>query len=319
MKVGVIGLGAMGKNHARVLSNMASVDDLALYDPLGAEIGQLHGRQVSDDFGSFLSQKFDYCVVSSPTSTHRDTALTLANLGIPTLIEKPLAFSVDEAMEISEAFDRRNLLAAVGYIERYNPAIIALRKKLATGVLGNIFQITTRRVGPYSGRIRDVGVVKDLATHDIDLVLSISESAYKTIDAQVSFPIGSGHEDSLLAIGELVNGVQYSHVVNWISPTKERVTSVLGENGLIVADTLSGELAFYENGSTTNRWDTTAVLQAVSEGAVHKIAVTKVEPLIQEHKVFQAALSSGTSSEIVSIRQGLEVLKVVERVLLRRP
>ncbi len=305
----------MGKNHARVLSNMASVDELVLYDPLGEDIGQLHEREVNSNLESFLSQQFDYCVVSSPTSTHRNMALKLASLGIPALIEKPLAFSVDEALEISEAFESRGLLGAVGHVERYNPAIIALKEKLDAGILGKIFQITTRRVGPYSGRIRDVGVVKDLATHDIDLVLSISESAYKTIDAHVSFPIGSGHEDSLLAIGELVNGVQYSHVVNWISPTKERVTSVLGENGLIVADTLTGKLSMYENGTSVNPWDELAVLQGVSEGAVHELAVSKVEPLVQEHRVFQLAIMGKTDTGVVSINQGLEVLRVAERIL----
>jgi UDP-N-acetylglucosamine 3-dehydrogenase len=315
LKVGVIGLGAMGKNHARVLSNMSSVSEVALYDPLGGDIGELQGKAVNNNLESFLDQKFDYCVISSPTSTHRDMALKLAGQSVPTLIEKPLAFSVDEALEISEAFERRSLLGAVGHIERYNPAIIALREKLATGVLGKIFQITTRRVGPYSGRIRDVGVVKDLATHDIDLVLSISESAYKSIDAQLSFPIGSGHEDSLLAIGELESGVQYSHVVNWISPTKERVTAVLGENGLIVADTLTGKLSLYENGTSVNPWEESASLQGVSEGAVHELVVSKVEPLVQEHKVFQSAITGKTDAEVVSIKQGLEVLKVAERIL----
>lgn len=305
----------MGKNHARVLSNMSSVDKLVLYDPLGEDIGEPHGETVSNDLASFLDQKFDYCVVSSPTSTHRDMALKLANLGIPTLIEKPLAFSVEEALQIHEAFESRDLLGAVGHIERYNPAIIALRKQLATGILGKIFQITTRRVGPYSGRIRDVGVVKDLATHDIDLVLSISASSYKSINAQVSNPIGSGHEDSLLAIGEMENGIQFSHVVNWISPTKERVTSVLGENGLIVADTLTGKLSIYENGTSVNPWDESTVLQGVSEGAVQELAVSKVEPLVQEHRVFQSAIMGKTDAEVVSIKQGLEVLKVAEGIL----
>lgn len=305
----------MGKNHARVLSNMSSIEDLVLYDPLGKDIGELHGKPVNDDLDSFLDQEFDYCVVSSPTSTHRDMALRLAILGVPTLIEKPLAFSVEEALEIQGAFENRGLLGAVGHIERYNPAIIALREKLTTGVLGKIFQITTRRVGPYSGRIRDVGVVKDLATHDIDLVSSISGSSYKAIEAQLSYPMGSGHEDSLLAIGELENGTKFSHVVNWISPAKERVTSVLGENGLIVADTLTGKLSLYENGTSVNPWDESAGLQGVSEGAVHELVVSKVEPLVQEHRVFQSAITGKIDAEVVSIKQGLEVLKVAERIL----
>ena len=318
MKVGVIGLGAMGKNHARVLSNMSAVESLSLYDPLGADLGLLHGEPVTNDLNHFLDHQFDYCVVSSPTHTHKDMALKLAALGVPVLIEKPLALSVKEALEISEAFESLGLLGAVGHIERYNPAIIAMREKLESGLLGKIFQITTRRVGPYSGRIRDVGVVRDLASHDIDLVLSISGSSYKTVNSQLSFPLGSRHEDSLLAIGELENGVQFNHVVNWISPTKERVTSVLGERGLMVANTLTGDLAFFENGASVNPWDEESVLSGVSEGAVHNFPIAKVEPLVQEHRVFQSALQGERVSELVSIKQGLEVLKVAETLLAFR-
>jgi predicted dehydrogenase len=316
LKVGVIGLGAMGKNHARVLANMDAVDEVSLYDPLGQDIGELHGNAVSDNLNSFLDQHFDYCVVSSPTNTHRDLSLQLANLGIPALIEKPIAFSVEEGLEISEAFDRRGLLGAVGHIERFNPAIIALREKLSTGILGSVFQITTRRVGPFSGRIRDVGVVNDLASHDIDLVCTISGSTYKTIHSQLSYPLGSGNEDSLLAIGDMVNGVHFSHVVNWISPTKERVTSVLGENGLLVADTLLGKLYFYRNGSAIPDWsEAPPQNRAVSEGAVETFELNLVEPLLAEHVAFQSALVSGPGESMASLSQGLNVLSVAERML----
>lgn len=305
----------MGRNHARVLSNMASVDEVALYDPLGSTMGELHGIDVNDRLDSFLNQNFDYCVVSSPTSTHREMALELAVLGIPALIEKPIAFSVEEGSEIAEAFNSRDLLGAVGHIERYNPAIIALKAKLSEGILGSIFQITTRRVGPFSGRIRDVGVAKDLASHDIDLVCSISNSTYKTVYSQLAFPLGTGNEDSLLAIGEMENGVQFSHVVNWISPTKERVTSVLGENGLLVADTLLGKLSFFKNGSSSENWSVAPGDRGVSEGAVTVYELDLVEPLLAEHVAFQYALETGSREAVASIGEGLNVLSIAERMI----
>ena len=305
----------MGRNHARVLSKMASVDAVALYDPLGSTMGLLHGIDVNDRLESFLNQNFDYCVVSSPTSTHREMALELAALGIPALIEKPIAFSVEEGSEIAEAFNSRDLLGAVGHIERYNPAIIALKAKLSEGILGSIFQITTRRVGPFSGRIRDVGVAKDLASHDIDLVCSISNSTYKNVYSQLAFPLGTGNEDSLLAIGEMENGVQFSHVVNWISPTKERVTSVLGENGLLVADTLLGKLSFFKNGSSYENWSRPTGDRGVSEGAVTVYELDLVEPLLAEHVAFQSALETGSREFVASIGEGLNVLSVAERMI----
>jgi predicted dehydrogenase len=231
------------------------------------------------------------------------------------LIEKPIAYSVEEGMEICEAFDSHGLVGAVGHIERFNPAIIALREELSTGVMGNIFQITTRRVGPFSGRIRDVGVVKDLASHDIDLVCTISNSTYKTVHAQLSYPLGSRNEDSLLAIGEMENGIHFSHVVNWISPFKERVTSVLGENGLLVADTLSGKLSFYKNGSAVPDWSGLPRERGVSEGAVETYELDTLEPLLAEHMAFQSALISGIRGSIASLGQGLNVLSIAERMI----
>jgi predicted dehydrogenase len=242
-------------------------------------------------------------------------ALELAALAIPALIEKPIAFSVEEGLEIYEAFASRNLFGAIGHIERYNPAIIALRAKISSGILGNIFQITTRRVGPFSGRIRDVGVVKDLASHDIDLVCSISGSEYKTVYSQLSYPLGSGHEDSLLAIGEMENGIHYSHVVNWISPNKERVTSVLGENGLLVADTLLGKLSMYKNGSRVSNWSGPSRDRGVSEGEVETFELELVEPLLAEHRAFQLALVSSESASIASLSPAINVLSVAERMI----
>lgn len=314
MKVGVIGLGSMGKNHARVLVESESVSEVKLYDPLGSKIGRLFDREVNDSLGAFLEESFDYCVVSSPTTTHLEIALELAQRKIPALIEKPIAFSVEEAERIMEAFD--GVIAGVGHVERYNPAIVALQKHLASGALGKIFQITTRRVGPFNGRIRDVGVVKDLASHDIDLVASLSGSTYKEVFALLSSPLGNSYEDSLLAIGELENGVLFSHVVNWISPTKERVTTVLGESGLMVANTLSGDLLFYENKVSPVRAGEGSMFTGVAEGEVLKLETSQVEPLAQEHVVFQNALATNNPSGLVSLEQGLEVLRVAERMLL---
>lgn len=318
MQVGVIGLGAMGKNHARVLSDMHSVTEVKLYDPLGGELNKVFGIDVTANLDLFLENEMDYCVVSSPTSTHREIALRLASRKLPALIEKPLASNFIEAKEISDAFVDSGTLGAVGHIERFNPSIVELRKNLDSGMIGKLIQITTRRVGPYSGRIRDVGVVKDLASHDIDLVSWLTGSQYRNIFSRTASPMDSQHEDSLLALGDLHNGTLFSHVVNWISPTKERVTSVLGEKGLLVADTLSGDLTLFENGTGLTNWDGVANLRGVSEGAVHKFEILKEEPLVQEHRSFQQALSSGDWSGVVSLKQGLEVLRVAELMLTQK-
>jgi UDP-N-acetylglucosamine 3-dehydrogenase len=314
MKVGVIGLGVMGKNHARVLSNMSNISDLVLFDPLGDQLGLVHGVTVESDIDKFLDQELDYCVVSSPTSTHLEMGLKLAARNIATLIEKPLANNEEEGQKLVEAFDNAGVIAGVGHVERFNPAIMAMKEKLEAGVLGDVYQIATRRVGPYSGRIRDVGVVKDLASHDIDLVGWLSQSNYENLNSRTLKPMGNEHEDILLAIGTLGNGSLVSHLVNWISPTKERVTSVLGEKGMLVADTLSVDLYFFEKGSQPTNWDGISIFKGTSEGATHKFELAKNEPLVNEHLAFQKSIVDKNSVGLATLSEGLEVLRVAERL-----
>jgi predicted dehydrogenase len=127
--------------------------------------------------------------------------------------------------------------------------------------------------------------------------------------------MGSEHEDILLAIGTLGNGSLVSHLVNWISPIKERVTSVLGENGMLVADTLSVDLYFIEKGSQPTNWDGISIFKGTSEGATHKFELVKNEPLVNEHLAFQSATRSNKTGGLATLEEGLEVLKVAERLV----
>jgi UDP-N-acetylglucosamine 3-dehydrogenase len=315
MKVGVIGLGVMGRNHARVLSTMSNVSDVFLYDPMSDEIGSVSGVPVESNFARFLDSGMDYCVISSPTSTHLEIGLELAARKIPALIEKPLAGNPQDGQKLVDAFANDDVVAGVGHVERFNPAVIEMKKKLEHGVLGKVYQISTRRVGPYSGRIRDVGVVKDLASHDIDLVGFLSGSTYENLSSRTLNPLGNSYEDLLIAIGTLSNGSLVSHLVNWVSPTKERVTSVLGEKGMLVADTLSVDLYFYENGSKPTNWDGISIFKGTSEGATHKFELVKNEPLVNEHVAFQNAVIDKNTKGLATLAEGLEVLRVAERIV----
>jgi predicted dehydrogenase len=228
---------------------MNSVTEVRLFDPILGKQGEFMGKAVEAELDKFLDQEFDYCVVSAPTSVHLDLALELVRREIPALVEKPIAHSVPEGEKILQTFSEAGLMGAVGHVERYNPASIALKQKLEDGLLGKVFQVTTRRVGPYTGRIRDVGVIKDLASHDIHLVSWLTGQPYSSVTAKTASLSDGPHEDSVIAVGALADGTLVSHVVNWISPTKERVTTVLGEKGLLIADTLSGSLSFSVQGN----------------------------------------------------------------------
>jgi predicted dehydrogenase len=112
------------------------------------------------------------------------------------LIEKPLAASVEEGEQIVAACERAGVRAAVGHVERFNPALIALRERVLAGQLGDVFLVATERIGPFPERVRDVGVVKDLATHDLDIVTWVADAPVGTVAAQTAHRTGRPHETS---------------------------------------------------------------------------------------------------------------------------
>ncbi|MDP3951126.1 Gfo/Idh/MocA family protein, partial [Microbacterium sp.] len=237
-----------------------------------------------------------------------------AHAGICALIEKPLASTAEEASEIDAAFAGAGLVGGVGHIERYNPALQQARARLANGDLGDVYQVSTRRVGPFPSRISDVGVVKDLGTHDIDLTAWVTQQPYESVSARAAHRSGRPHEDLVAITGTLRDGTVANHLVNWLSPLKERLTTITGVKGAFVADTLSADLTFYANGVVPTEWSQIAGFRGVTEGDMIRYSFPKHEPLRTEHETFRDAVL-GDPSRIVSLAQGLLTVKVAESVL----
>jgi predicted dehydrogenase len=315
LRAGLVGLGAMGRHHARVLRALDGVEFIAGADPGGDPYGALSGVPLVGDVESLIALEPDYVVVVCPTALHESVALQLAEAGIPALIEKPLAHDTPAAQRVVEAFESRGLVAAVGHIERYNPALQSLRSRLEAGELGEVFQVATRRQGPFPNRIADVGVVKDLATHDLDLTGFVTGAQYTSVAAKTAHRSGRPHEDLVTVLGELDGGVIANHLVNWLSPLKERVSIVTGEKGCFVADTLTADLTFFANGSTRTEWEAISVFRGVSEGDMTRYAIPKREPLVLEHETFRDAVEGKSDAGIVTLRQGLRAVMVAEAVL----
>ena len=315
LKVGLAGLGVMGNNHLRVLSQLAGVDLVGVYDIESRTIPTSSDAKFVSSLDALLKSGIDYCVVSAPTSTHFEFGLQLANHGIHALIEKPVTTNPIEARKLIAAFAEKNLIGGVGHVERFNPAIQAMREKIAEGLLGDVFQIATRRQGPFPPRVSDVGVVKDLATHDIDLTMWVMQDDYQSISSQTGHRSGRQNEDLLVAIGRLKSGVIVNHLVNWLSPFKERNVTIIGSNGALVADTLTSDLTLFENGMQKDSWDGVATFRGVSEGTVTRFALNKTEPLLAEHIAFRDAVRTRDTSGIVTLQQGLITLEVADRLL----
>ncbi|MEU1397990.1 Gfo/Idh/MocA family oxidoreductase [Micromonospora zamorensis] len=313
LRAGLIGLGAMGRNHARVLSNLDGVELVGIVDPAGDVTGTLRAPVVPE-LGDLLAMGIDYAVVACPTALHERVGLELAANGVCALIEKPLAQSVETATRLVEAFESAGLVAGVGHIERYNPALQSLRIRLEAGELGEVFQVVTRRQGPFPHRIADVGVVMDLATHDIDLTAWVTGQDYTSVSARTVSRSGRLHEDMVAVVGQLADGTMVNHLVNWLSPLKERSTVITGDKGCFVADTLTADLTFYANAAIDTEWEALRAFRGVAEGDMVRYAIPKREPLLVEHERFRDAVE-GKESDIVTLRQGLRTVQVAAALL----
>jgi len=314
LRAGLIGLGAMGRNHARVLAGLDGVELVGISDPAHEAPDGVFGRPVVPDLDGLIGLGLDYAVVACPTALHEEVGVRLAEADVCALVEKPLAHTPEAAARLVEAFGSRGLVGAVGHIERYNPSLQSLRSRLEAGDLGDIFQVVTRRQGPFPARIADVGVIKDLATHDIDLTSWVTGRGYVSVAARTITKSGRPHEDMLSAVCQLDGGVIASHLVNWLSPFKERSTVVTGDRGSFVADTLTADLTFYANGVTTSEWEALRAFRGVAEGDMTRYALAKREPLLVEHERFRDAVL-GRESDIVTLAEGLRTVQVAEAML----
>ncbi|WP_022908131.1 Gfo/Idh/MocA family protein, partial [Curtobacterium sp. B18] len=290
------------------------VEFVGAADALGDRHGAAGSAPVVATVQELVALGIDTAVVAVPTAFHEAVGLELAAAGVHALIEKPVAVDEQAAARLVSAFDAAGLVGAVGHIERYNPALRALRTRLDAGELGEVYQIATRRQGPFPARIADVGVVKDLATHDIDATAWITRSPFVHVGALACTKSGRPHEDLVTVTGQLADGTVTSHLVNWLTPFKERLIVVTGERGAFVADTLHADLTFHENGTTATAWDQVAAFRGVAEGASTRFAIEKREPLLVEHEAFRDAVL-GRGDDIVTLAEGARTVAVAEAVL----
>jgi UDP-N-acetylglucosamine 3-dehydrogenase len=315
----VIGVGSMGRNHARVDWELPEVQLVGVADQretVVKAIAERYNTRAYTDFRYLLDeQQPDAVTIAVPTICHMEVAMEVIQRGIHLLIEKPIAFNVDEAKVMIEAARKANVQLMVGHIERFNPAVIALKKHLVDHELGHVFQIDARRQGPLPERISDVGVVVDLAVHDLDIMRYVTQAEITRIFAETEHGIHSQKEDLLSGVVRLSNGTIGTLLINWITPTKIREFYATGERGMFKVDYLTQDLYFYENAKADGgEWDTLRVLRGVSEGKMVRYHIEKREPLRVEHEAFLAAVR-GEAPIAVSGDDGLRALALAEAVV----
>ncbi len=304
LRAGVVGLGMMGRNHVRVYDEvLPDVDLVAVADPDEAALRRATtgraARGYSDPAAMFAAEQLDLVSIVAPTSLHLQVTLDALASGANVLVEKPIASDRTQAEAMIDAARRAGRILTVGHIERFNPAIRELRRRLAAGELGRIFQIKATRLGPFPARIRDVGVVVDLAPHDLDVMRFLLDSEPVRLYAETEQRIHTDHEDLFNGVLKFANGVIGVLDINWLTPTKRRTLTVTGERGMYVADYINQDLFYYANPDATQVWEHPGpdeggrMASSVSEGEMARRSIHRQEPLAVELAEFARAVRDG--------------------------
>ncbi len=320
LRAAVIGVGMMGQHHARIYDQMSTARLVGVADTNaghGEQIARLHHTVAYTDYSRLLDEtRPDVVTVAVPTESHLSVALAAMKAGCHVLIEKPIAATEEEAQNLIEQAEALGRKLMVGHIVRFDPAVQALKQRLEDGELGRIFQVRCRRLGPFPARVRDVGVVIDLATHDLDMMRYVTGQEIVRLYAETEQEIHSDYEDILVGTVRLVDGTIGVLDVNWLTPTKIRELTVTGERGMFLVDHLTQDLYFYENAEANReRWDAISLLRGVSEGRVIRYPLQKYEPLRAELEAFVRAVMEDAPVPVPG-QDGLAALRLA-RALVR--
>jgi UDP-N-acetylglucosamine 3-dehydrogenase len=305
LRVGVVGVGVMGSNHARVFADLPGVTLIGIADPEPKQrdfVVRALGCQGFPDVDSLLAAGVDAVTIAAPTHLHRDIALACIAKGVHVLVEKPIAPSVEEGHAIIAAARRANVTLMVGHVERFNPAVQTIKDAIRGE---DILSIAITRVGPFPPRMSNVGVVIDLAVHDIDLIRWFTDSEIVEVQPQVRSAVAEREDIALLQF-RTASGVLAHINTNWLTPFKARNVTVATRNKYIMGDLLTRQVTecfgFQPDGSYSMR----------------HLSVGHAEPLRAELQAFVSAICSGTAPAVTG-EQGVAGLEIAIRCLQKSP
>ena len=325
LRAGVVGLGMMGRNHVRVYDEVLSdVELIAVADPDPGALRKATTGRAARGYGDprtmFEEEHLDLVSIVAPTSLHRQATMEALACGANVLVEKPIASDRADAEAMIQAAEQAGRLLTVGHIERFNPAIRELRRRLAGGELGRIFQVKATRLGPFPARIRDVGVVVDLAPHDIDVMRFLLDSEPTRLYAETEQRIHTDHEDLFNGVMKFANGVIGVLDINWLTPNKRRTLTVTGERGMYVADYINQDLIFYSNPDAVQTWEhpgadeSGQLTTSVSEGEMTRRSIRRQEPLAVELAEFARAVRDGGPAPVAP-RDAMVALLLAQKMV----
>src|SRR5471030_2827924 len=301
LRVCVVGVGVMGSNHARVFAGLPGIELVAVADPDRKQadfVARTLGCAAFSDVGELLDLKVDAITIAAPTHLHRDIALACIARGVHVMVEKPIASSVEEGREIISAARHAGLTLMVGHVERFNPAVEAIKEAIRNE---DILSIAITRVGPFPPRMSNVGVVIDLAVHDIDLIRWFTDSDIVEVQPQLSSAVAEREDIALLQF-RTASGVLAHINTNWLTPFKARSVTVATRKKYIMGDLLTRQVTecfgFQPDGGYSMR----------------HLSVGHAEPLRAERQAFVSAIRLGERPAVTG-EEGVEALEIAIRCL----
>src|SRR6266550_5799607 len=301
LRIGVVGAGVMGSNHARVLTGLPNVTLVGVVDPLPAHrtrVTDLTSCRTFARLDELIAEDVEAVTVAAPTHLHHEIALACIARGIHIMVEKPIASSVEEGRDIVAAGRRAGVTLMVGHVERFNPAVAAIKQAISDE---DILSIAITRVGPFPPRMSNVGVVIDLAVHDIDLIRWFTESDIVEVQPQLSSAVAEREDIALLQF-RTASGVLAHINTNWLTPFRARNVHVATRGKYVMGDLLTRQVTecfgFQPDGSYSMR----------------HLSVGHAEPLRSELVAFVTAIR-GDDTPAVTGEEAVASLEIAIRCL----
>lgn len=306
LTAGVIGVGSMGKNHARIYSEaLPGIKLIGVADKHEAtarSVAKAYGCPAYTDYRELLAQGPDLISIAVPTTNHFEVASEAIRAKINILVEKPVTRTLEEADQLIDLAQQNNVKAMVGHVERFNPAVEKLKQLLREGLLGEIISISTKRVGPYNPRIRDVGIILDLGAHDIDVMSYLYGDPVRSVYG-VAGKVFHEYEDYAILTLRFNNGSSGVIETNWLTPHRMRKLTLVGSKGIAELDYQETNLRLYDKNWT------------------REAKIDKVEPLKLELEHFVNCIRFNLQP-MVDLKQGKHALsvalKAIESARLRK-
>lgn len=311
LKIGVIGTGSMGKNHARICSELEQVELVGIADTnreTAKRVAEKFDTKAFFDYKELL-QEVDAAIIATPTITHHDIAMDFLNNGKHILVEKPICDSVEKAQTLTKKSEETGLVLAIGHIERHNPTVKFIKDAMQNKRFGELITITSKRVSNFPGRIKDVGVIFDFGVHDIDVMRYLAGDVESVYARAGKFTENIAYEDHANIVLNFENKICGIVEVNWLTPTKIRKLFLTCSKNFVEADYINQTVTI--SSSSFKQIDEMDLFRVPIEYNTNQIALEKREPLRNEIEDFVAAIQQNKQPLATGV-DGVLALKIVE-------